>query len=106
MTNVNIVNDIDCLQLLQHSDGSERYLRVTTGETSWMIGYTIDVPSRWAISNTIDDPRCWIISASAGSSCPAHSENAFSERTGVKSWRYADSGWHEGDINLTCSTHS
>ena len=95
MTNVDIVNDIDCLQLFQHSDGSERYLKVATGS------------SRWWIGNTIDESRGWIVSASAGSSCPAHSENAFSERDGQKSWLYADNGdWPEGDIKLTCSTHS
>ena len=96
MTNVDIVNDIDCLQLLQHSSGSELYLRVTTGWNIWTIGSTIDGSSGW----------CWITSASAGSSCPAHSENAFSERLGRKSWMYADKGWHDGDIKLTCSTHS
>ena len=94
MTNVDIVNDIDCLQLLQHSSGSELYLRVAPGK------------SAWGIDNTIDEPSCQISSASAGSSCPAHSENAFSERMGWKSWRYADNGWHDGDIKLTCSTHS
>ena len=100
MTNVDIVNDIDCLQLLQHSSGSELYLRVATDGTQWGIG------------PTIDEPGCWISSASAGSSCPAHSENAFSERFGQKSWVYADNGdngdwhWPEGDIKLTCSTHS
>ena len=95
MTNVDIVIDIDCLQLLQHSSGSERYLRVATDGT------------QWGISPTIDEPRGWIRSASAGSSCPAHSENAFSERLGFKSWQYYDNGdWHDGDIKLTCSTHS
>ena len=95
MTNVDIVNDIDCLQLLQHSSGSELYLRVATGWTSWLI------------HDTIDEPVSWIQSASAGSSCPAHSENAFSERFGQKSWRYSDNGEAvEGDIKLTCSTHS
>ena len=101
MTNVDIVNDIDCLQLLQHSDGSELYLQVPTGRTSWRIDNTIDGWAGWKISSR------WIQSASAGSSCPAHSENAFSERFGWKSWQYADDvGWHDGDIKLTCSTHS
>ena len=95
MTNVDIVNDIDCLQLLQHSSGSELYLRVRTGGTTWVI------------SDIIDEKGGWIRSASAGSSCPAHSENAFSERFGFKSWQYYDNGdWHDGDIKLTCSTHS
>ena len=94
MTNVDIVIDIDCLQLLQHSSGSELYLRVATGD------------SNWAIGETIDESVGWIESASAGSSCPAHSENAFSERFGRKSWQYSDNGWHDGDIKLTCSTHS
>ena len=95
MTNVDIVNDIDCLQLLQHSSDPDIYLRVTAGGSAWLI------------SNTIDGPSGWIESASAGSSCPAHSENAFSERFGRKSWRYYDNGdWHDGDIKLTCSTHS
>ena len=94
MTNVDIVNDIDCLQLLQHSSGSELYLRVRTGATSWMI------------CSIIDESGGWIRSASAGSSCPAHSENAIRERLGWKSWRYHDNGWHEGDIKFICSTHS
>ena len=98
MTNVDIVNDIDCLQLLQHSSGSERYLRVaTTGE------------SDWAIDSTIDEFGGWIRSASAGSSCPAHSENSLSESFGDKSWQYYDDdkdGLVEGNIKLTCSTHS
>ena len=78
LTNIDIVDGIDCLQVLQHVDGSEIYLVVPTGKTCWVIGSTI-------------------ASASAGGRCPAH----------VKSWRYwSDNGRKEGIINVKCSIHT
>ena len=95
MTNVDIVNDIDCLRLFQHSSGSERYLRVATGDTAWMIG------------STIDGSGGWITSASAGVGCPASAANKKSDRFQLKSWRYHDGkAFVEGDIRVTCITHT
>ena len=94
LTNIDIVDGIDCLQVLQHSSGSERYLRVATDSTNW------------GISDDINDEGSWIISASAGGVCPAQASNSRSDRLGVKSWQYADNGWKEGIINVKCLTHT
>ena len=95
LTNIDIVDGIDCLQVLQHSSGSDKYLRVATGLTNWRI------------SSTIDGERAWIISASAGGICPAQASNSLSDKRGVKSWEYADNGvWKEGIINVKCLTHT
>ena len=95
LTNIDIVDGIDCLQVLQHADGSERYLTVRTGWTSWMIG------------STIDEKGGRIISAAAGGICAAHVSNSRSNRNNVKSWRYAaDNVWKEGIINVKCLTHT
>ena len=92
-TNIDIVNGIDCLQVLQHASGSKRYLRVGTGSTLWAINATMDGGG-------------WIFSGSAGGFCPAQSSNSVSERTGVKRWRYANNGKFEGNIVVECTTHS
>ena len=94
LTNIDIVDGIDCLQVLQHSSGSDKYLKVATGKTVWRIG------------PDIDGEGSWIISASAGGICPAQASNSLSDRTGVKSWKYADNGWKEGVINVKCLTHT
>ena len=94
LTNIDIVDGIDCLQVLQHSSGSDKYLRVATGKVAW------------AISDDIDGKSCWIISGSAGGLCPAQASNSYSDKTGVKSWRYSDNGWKEGIINVKCLTHT
>ena len=89
LTNIDIVDGIDCLQVLQHSSGSEKYLTVRTGGANWAIG------------PDIDEKRSWIKSASAGGVCPAQVSNSCSDKTGVKSWRYADNGvGKEGIINV------
>ena len=95
MTIIDIVNGIDCLQVLQHESGSEKYLRVRTGKTSWLIG------------STIDGEGSWIQSASAGGICPAQASNSISERDGDKSWQYYDNGgWPEGIVKIKCLTHT
>merc|ERR1712037_372722 len=62
--------------VLQHSSGSDKYLRVNTGKVNW------------GISDDIDGGGSWILSASAGGICPAQASNSHSDRLGVKSWRY------------------
>ena len=94
LTNIDIVDGIDCLQVLQHSSGSEQYLTVTTGMSCWRIG------------PDIDGEGCWIASGSAGGFCSAQASNSRSDRDGVKSWRYADNGFKEGVINVKCLTHT
>ena len=94
LTNIDIVDGIDCLQVLQHSSGSDKYLRVATGKVAW------------AISDDIDGTGGWIHSASAGGICPAQASNSRSDKTGVKSWRYYGDGWKEGIINVKCLTHT
>merc|ERR1712226_935360 len=56
--------------LLQHSSGSNRYLRVRTGGTQWGTG------------DTIDENKAWIISGSAGGVCPAQPSNDVNSRIG------------------------
>ena len=93
-TNIDNVDGIDCLQVLQHESGTDRYLTVTTGKTGWGIGSDIEGESGW------------IHAASAGGICPAQASNSLSDRTGVKSWKYADNGWKEGIIHVKCLTHT
>ena len=92
LTNIDIVDDIDCLQVLQHSSGSDIYLRVGGGN-EWT----------WALGPTIDESRESIRSASAGGTCPAQPSNAVNEK--VTSWRFYDNGWKNADIRFTCITH-
>ena len=96
LTNIDIVDGIDCLQVLQHSSGSEQYLTVKTGT------------SNWGISPDIDGGGSWIKSGSAGGICPAQASNSLSVRDGDKSWLYADNGvLKEGIINVKClDTHT
>ena len=82
------------MQVLQHSSGSEQYLTVNNNSPTWRIG------------STIDGEGGGIASASAGGICPAQASNSLSDRTGVKSWKYADNGWKEGVINVKCLTHT
>merc|ERR1712181_125434 len=71
--------------VLQHSSGSDKYLRVGTGSVNW------------GISKAIDGDSSWIISGSAGGVCPAQASNSRSNRLGFKSWQYGDgNGWKEG----------
>ena len=94
-TNIDIVNSIDCLQVLQHADGYEQYLTVPTGTTSWRIG------------PTIDERGGWIKSASAGGGCPASSANKDSVRYQRTSWRYYDGkAWLPGDVRVKCFSHN
>merc|ERR1711894_837205 len=58
--------------VLQHADGSEKFLRVPTGSVNWMIGSTIDGGG-------------WIKSASAGVGCPASAANKKNDRSQEKS---------------------
>ena len=89
LTSIDINNDFDFLQLLQHASGSNLYLRVRTGKTTWGIGSTIDGKGRK------------IQSASAGTVSPASPSNSVSKRDGLTSWQYADDGkWHDGDIRV------
>ena len=83
--------------MLQHESGSEIFLRVSTGETSWGIG------------PDIDGDEAWIDSGSSGNSCPAHPRNALNNDPDYKqtSWEYCDGvGWKNGDIRLSCETHT
>jgi len=78
---------------LQHAT-RKRYITVATGITNW------------GIRDALDDKQ-YIKSPSAGSSCPASSAAAVSERMGWNSWRYYhDGSWHEAgdDITVTCET--
>ena len=94
-TNIDIVDGIDSLQVLQHADGSEKYIRVATGKTSW------------TISDIIDASGCWIAAASGGDCCPASSSNKKSDRLQKKSWEYHNGeAWVDADIRVTCMTHS
>ena len=94
-TNIDNVDGIDCLQVLQHADGSEKFLRVPTGDSVWSIG------------PTIDENSCWIQSGSAKDCCPASAVNKKSDRFKQKSWEYYDGkAFVEGDIRVTCITHS
>ena len=90
LTNIDIVDGIDCLQVLQHSSGSNKYLTVNTGKTSWRIG------------DDIDGKGGWIASASAGGICPAQPSNSLSVRDGDRSWKYVDGPWKEEIINVKC----
>ena len=94
LTNIDIVDGIDCLQVLQHSSGSHKYLKVATSKTVWRIG------------PDIDGEGSWIISASAGGICPAQASNSLNVIDGDKSWQYYDYGWEEGIINVKCLTHT
>ena len=95
MTNIDIVNGIDCLQVLQHADGKKKYLTVNTGFTSWRI------------SDDINEDGAWIESASAGDSCPASPANKKSDRYQQTRWKWSDGkAWQEGDIRVKCKTHS
>ena len=74
--------------------GVVRYLSIPPGNVSWMV------------CDSLDSPAAGIASAS-GSLCPAHSRAATSTRFNQGSWLYWDNGqWVEGDIQVTCKTHS
>ena len=88
LTSIDLNNDFDFLQLLQHASGSNLYLSVATVSTIWAIG------------NTIDENSAWIISASAGTVSPASPSNSVNKRFSQTSWQYADNGWHDGDIRV------
>ena len=95
LTNIDIVDGIDCLQALQHADASQTYLTVRTGKTTW------------GISDDIDGKGAWIQSAAAGGMCAADVKNSRRDRDNVKSWRYAaDNVWKEGIINVKCLIHT
>jgi len=81
--------------VMQHSSGSNRYLTVPTGYTSW------------GISSTIDGSRGWIGSGSAGGLCPADPASAVNSRLGLTSWRYWDGNRliESKDIRVRCVTH-
>jgi len=82
--------------VLQHADGSEKFLRVETDTSSWSLGPTIH--ESWI---------CWIASASGGDCCPASAANKMSDGLQQKSWIYYDGkAWVEGDIRVTCITHT
>ena len=94
LTNIDIVDGIDCLQVLQHADGLKKYLTVRTGTSSWKIGNTIDA---WGI---------WIKStAGAGGGCPPSSsnENSDTDRNQGTSWSYWDGkAYQAADIRVKC----
>ena len=95
LTNIDIVDGIDCLQVLQHADGSEKYLTVPTDDTIWGIG------------STIDESAGWIFSPSAGDGCAASAANRKSDRLQLASWVYYDGkAFSAGDIRVKCITHS
>ena len=96
LTNIDIVDSIDCLQVLQHESGAEKYLTVPIRSTSWGIGPDIDGKG-----------SCWIKSASAGTGCPASPANKNSDRSKETSWQYKDGKekWHNAEIVITCATH-
>ena len=97
LTNIDIVDGIDCLQVLQHADGSKKFLRVATDTSSWSLG------------PTIDESGGWIQSGSAGVGCPASAVNKKSDRFKQKSWEYYDGkalNFVAGDIRVTCITHT
>ena len=95
LINIDIVDGIDCLQVLQHADGSEKYLTVRTGRVGWGIG------------PTIDESGSWINSSSAGDCCAASVANSKNDRLQTTSWRYYDGkAWVDGDIRVKCITHS
>ena len=54
----------------------------------------------------------FIQSASLGGMCAADPSNAVNKSFGQQSWQYCDgnknfkSSWHDGDIKITCLTHS
>ena len=73
--------------------GVVRYLRIPPGSVIWGVGSSPDS----------DDAG---ISSASGSLCPAHSRAATSTRLNYSSWIYSDKGWKEGDIQVTCKTHS
>ena len=97
MTNIDIVDGIDCLQVLQHASGKQKYLTVRTYTSSWMIGPDID----WGWYSW------WIRSASAGSGCPASPVNKNNDRYKRTSWEYVGDkyDWHNAEIVITCATH-
>merc|ERR1712150_230612 len=80
--------------VMQHADGSQTYLRVNTGGTTW------------AINSTIDGKDAWIVSAAAGGICAADVKNSRSDSDNVKSWQFSDNGWKEGIIVIKCLTHT
>ena len=97
MTNLDIVDGIDCLQVLQHASGKQKYLYVRTNTSSWMIGP----------DNNGGRYSSWIRSASAGSGCPASPANKNNERGKRTSWQYYDytGKWRNAEIVITCATH-
>ena len=99
MANLDIVDGIDCLQVLQHASGKQKYLSVRTYYTGsrWMIGSDID--GWWG--------SCWLRSASAGSGCPASPVNKNNDRYKRTSWEYVGDkyDWHNAEIVITCATH-
>ena len=113
LTNIDIVDGIDCLQVLQHSSGSNKYLTVANNGQ--------DHQSNWGISSTIDGWGVCIESAFAGGFCPAQASNSLSDRVdfeisnvegrdSAKIWRYKSgwrfSCWLEDIVNVKCLTHT
>ena len=94
--------DIFCLQLLQNTTHPDRYLRVATCLTSWVISdrkYSSPFSPLGFIHSFIG-------SGSAGGVCPADPSNASNERLGVAGWRFCDGKeGKEGGIKVKCKTH-
>ena len=91
MIDIDIVNDTDCLKLLQHGSGSKKYLQVATGTTNWEFG------------PTIDGTTAFIKSGSAGGVSPADPHNPINRRFNQTSWRYWDGkGWQNGAVAVKC----
>ena len=55
----------------------------------------------WTIAETVTSTTS-VISGGRGTNSPGDPRAAGSERYGETRWTYADGGWKEGDITVTC----
>ena len=61
--------------------------------------------SAWSISSSVEGEEGYMRSGSAPL-CPGSRKAATRDRSKVNNWQYADSGWKEGDITVSCPVHT
>jgi len=61
-------------------------------------------PTTWFIQTHVAARGAKIRSASTGTACPASPSNSVNKRLGWNSWQYGNSGWHDGNISVSCET--
>ena len=76
-----------------HNQRTDKYLSVSLGDVDWDVRDSVDNVAG-------------VASGCAPGLCPALARAAVSDRFNIKSWQYADNGWHDGNITVKCSVHS